>query len=259
MNEDHDCPSNDPDREMTPCLDAAHRSEEVYRIGGLRDDLDAKQVIMNWLTDLRLTNGQAELAAALLARLAHAEPALLVTRLYEVDTTGRDVRDRIVEAASELNEAWWRHANRDEGDAAFLDYLGEATDLHDTLTALLQEALAAGERGAEPEPATIWVGLADCGCPTTWIIDHPSAIGRNPNFRATVDVADKIPTVWVRVPPGFVVKSHTVSSDGGFTDRLDWSPAACPYPGVETAVPHPLEVWIGNPLDFEPEEPDATA
>lgn len=73
------------------CLSPDHRSEDLYQIGGLCDDLDGRRIIEDFLMESVMNNNplKAEfakrLASAIIARLAHADPPILLCRLYEVD------------------------------------------------------------------------------------------------------------------------------------------------------------------------------
>jgi hypothetical protein len=90
VNEDHECVGE-------LCIDRRHRSEEVYRIGGLRDDLDAKDIIVGLLVETGMDRGRAiRVAEALMGRLLFQDPTLpseaqpgpiFITRLYEVERT----------------------------------------------------------------------------------------------------------------------------------------------------------------------------
>lgn len=78
LNEDHFCGDL--------CVNRLHRSEETYRIGGLADYVDSLKIVADALKDAGIPVGIAEdWSKAIIARLAGAEPPLLVNRLYEVD------------------------------------------------------------------------------------------------------------------------------------------------------------------------------
>lgn len=67
------------------CLSSDHRSEDLYQIGGLCDDLDARKIIADTLADVVSAEFGKQAASVIIARLAHAEPPILLCRLYGVD------------------------------------------------------------------------------------------------------------------------------------------------------------------------------